>query len=89
MMPTFLAEDLNLTVPTEPDEHGIRWLGVIYRVAAEAARESRLRRQAKRQGYKLEKSRRLNREADDYGLYRIVDRATGNPVAGAAPYLRI
>lgn len=86
MMPTFLADDLNLTIPTEPDEHGIRWLGVINRAAVEVARESRLRRQAKRQGYKLEKSRRLNREADDYGLYRIVDRATGNPVTSAPPH---
>jgi hypothetical protein len=41
-------------------------------------RENRLRRMAERQGYKLEKSRRRDSRATDYGTYRLVP-AKGKP----------
>jgi hypothetical protein len=44
----------------------------------EKVRENRLRRMAERQGYKLEKSRRRDPRATDYGLYRLVP-AKGKP----------
>lgn len=40
-------------------------------------RENRLRRMAERQGLKLEKSRRRDPRATDYGTYRLTDAATG------------
>lgn len=39
---------------------------------AEKVRENRLRRWAEDQGYKLEKSRRRDPRAKDYGTYRLV-----------------
>jgi hypothetical protein len=64
-------------------------------VAAEAAqrqrvkvRENRLRRMAERQGYSLQKSRRRDPRAVDYGLYSIVD-SHKNPVAGGGPGLTL
>ena len=38
---------------------------------AEKARENRLRRKAERQGYKLEKSRRRDPDATDFGVYKL------------------
>ena len=40
--------------------------------------ENRLRRVADRQGYRLEKSRRRDERAITFGLYRLVDRLTGD-----------
>ena len=45
---------------------------------AEKVRENRLRRWAKDQGYELEKSRRRDPRAKDYGIYRLVP-AKGKP----------
>ena len=42
--------------------------------------ENRLRRAAGRQGLMLEKSRRRDRRALDYGLYALLDADTGNPM---------
>jgi hypothetical protein len=50
---------------------------------AEKVRENRLRRMAQRQGLRLEKSRRRDPRALDFGVYAVVDVATGSPVAGA------
>lgn len=49
----------------------------------EKVRENRLRRMAERQGYVLQKSRRRDPHALDYGRWRIVDPDTGGVVAGA------
>jgi hypothetical protein len=40
---------------------------------SEKVRENRLRRMAERQGLRLEKSRRRDRRALDYGRYQLVD----------------
>jgi hypothetical protein len=45
--------------------------------------ENRLRRAAERQGLRLEKSRRRDSRAIDYGTYRLVDIASGGVVAGS------
>ena len=42
--------------------------------------ENRLRRAAKRQGLLLEKSRRRDLRAIDYGLYALLDAFTGDPI---------
>ena len=49
-------------------------------------RENRLRRMAKRQGFRLVKSRRRDPRAIDYGGYMIVDLQTNAVVAGGSPY---
>jgi hypothetical protein len=56
--------------------------------AASKAWESRIRRMANRQGLRLEKSRRRDTRAVDYGTYRLVDPATNTVVSygGATPY---
>jgi hypothetical protein len=51
-------------------------------------REIRLRRAADRQGLRLERSRRRDPRAKDYGRYWLVDLATGDVVAGASPIRR-
>lgn len=52
----------------------------------EKVQENRLRRKADRQGLRLEKSRRRDPQAIDYGRYRLVD-ARHNAVAfGAASF---
>jgi len=43
---------------------------------AEKVRENRLRRMAERQGLRLEKSRRRDPRAIDYGTYQLVDVVT-------------
>ena len=43
-------------------------------------RESRLRREADRQGLALRKSRQRDVDAPDYGLYAILDAKTGFPM---------
>lgn len=48
---------------------------------AEKVRENRLRRAAERQGFQLEKSRRRDPRALDYGTYQIVRKADGELVA--------
>jgi hypothetical protein len=49
--------------------------------------ENRVRREAKRKGFLLRKSRRRNRWADNYGLYVLVGDCAGNRRPGAcAPY---
>ena len=48
----------------------------------EKVRENRLRRMAERQGLRLEKSRRRDPRAVDYGTYRLVDVANNIVVAG-------
>ena len=49
----------------------------------EKVRENRLRRSAKRQGLRLEKSRRRDPRAYDYGTFLLVDIATNSCVAYA------
>lgn len=49
--------------------------------------ENRLRRMAERQGLRLEKSRRRDPRAHDYGTYMLIDVATRAVVAsGASAY---
>lgn len=45
-------------------------------------RENRLRRMAERQGLQLQKSRRRDPRAYDYGSYQLVDTATNVMAAG-------
>jgi hypothetical protein len=47
---------------------------------ADRAHEDRLRRAAERHGLKLEKTRRRDPRAVDYGRFRLIDRASGEPV---------
>jgi hypothetical protein len=47
----------------------------------EKVREDRLRRMAERQGLTLQKSRRRDPRATDYGLYRLLDAKTGAPAS--------
>lgn len=47
---------------------------------AQKVRENRLRRMAARQGLRLEKSRRRDPRALDYGTYRLRDEATQTAV---------
>jgi hypothetical protein len=56
--------------------------------APDKAREDRLRRMARRHGLKLEKCRRRNRSAPDYGTYRLAARGDGGGEAGdgRSPY---
>lgn len=48
---------------------------------AEKIRENRLRRMAERQGLQLQKSRRRDPRALDYGTYQLVDVQTSGLVA--------
>ena len=48
----------------------------------EKVRENRLRRMADRQGLRLEKSRRRDPRAYDYGTYHLIDPYTNSLVAG-------
>jgi len=48
-----------------------------------APHEARVRREAKRQGYLLRKSRRRDPQAEDYGLYVLVGDSKGNRLPGA------
>jgi hypothetical protein len=50
------------------------------------ARESRLRSLAERRGLALEKSKRRNREAADFGRFRLVDVIEKRPVFGGEPF---
>jgi hypothetical protein len=54
----------------------------------EKIRENRLRRMANRQGLRLEKSRRRDPRAPDWGTYRLVDPGTGSVVryGGSSDY---
>jgi hypothetical protein len=45
---------------------------------AAKVRENRLRRIADRHGYRLEKSRRRDPSAIDFGLYALIDHRTGS-----------
>jgi len=49
----------------------------------EKVRENRLRRMAERQGLRLEKSRRRDPRAIDYGMYMLVHENTNSVAAGA------
>jgi hypothetical protein len=48
--------------------------------------ENRLRRAAERQGLRLEKSRRRDPRAIDYGRYALIDPAYGGTVHASAPW---
>lgn len=48
----------------------------------EKIRENRLRRMAERQGLALNKSRRRDQRALDYGRWHIVDAASGDVIVG-------
>jgi hypothetical protein len=52
--------------------------------SVDKTRETRLRRAADRQGLRLERSRRRDPRAVDYGRYWLLDLATGDVVAGAS-----
>jgi hypothetical protein len=52
-------------------------------VTTDKTRETRLRRMAERQRLAVEKSRRRDPRAYDYGMYRIVDPYNNSVVAGA------
>ena len=51
-------------------------------MTTEKSRETRLRRAAERQGLVLQKSRRRDPRAIDYGGYKLVDLQTNAVVAG-------
>jgi hypothetical protein len=51
-------------------------------MASEKVRENRLRRMAERQGLALQKSRRRDPRAIDYGMYTLIDPSTNTIVAG-------
>lgn len=51
-------------------------------MTTEKSRETRLRRMADRQGLRLEKSRRRDPRAVDFGAYMLVDMQTNAVVAG-------
>ena len=51
-------------------------------VNAEKTRENRLRRMARRQGLELQKSRRRDPRALDYGGYQLIDRGSSSLVLG-------
>ena len=53
--------------------------------AQEKIRENRLRRKLSRMGYRLEKSRRKDQDAWDFGLYAVVDQQTSGVVNDATP----
>ena len=53
---------------------------------SEKVRENRLRRMADRQGLRLEKSRRRDPHANDYGLYNLFAHDTGGAVWPSAPW---
>ena len=52
----------------------------------EKIRENRLRRMAGRRDLQVQKSRRRDERANDFGLYRIVDAFSNVVVAGAHPF---
>lgn len=52
----------------------------------EKVKENRLRRMAERQGLRLEKSRRRDPHALDYGGYMLVDPTNNGVVMGADAY---
>jgi hypothetical protein len=49
-------------------------------------RENTLRRLAERRGFRLERRRRYDRHAWDYGLYRLVDIRPGAPDGSKQPF---
>lgn len=49
-------------------------------------RENRLRRMAARQGASLQKSKRRDPHASDYGGYMLVDIETNSILAGGSPH---
>jgi len=58
-------------------------------VNAEKVRENRLRRMAERQGLRLEKSRRRDPRALDYGTYCLWDEAAHTQVVVTDHWLRL
>jgi hypothetical protein len=52
---------------------------------ADRVRENRLRRMAQRQGYRLERSRRRDPRAIDYGGYQLIDIETSGVVFSQPP----
>jgi hypothetical protein len=54
-------------------------------MSAEKIRENRLRRVLQRRGYQLQKSKRRDPNAFDFGGYMIIDPQTGAVVAGGSP----
>jgi hypothetical protein len=52
--------------------------------AEESAMLQRRRREAKRKGYLIRKSRTRDRSAEDYGMYVLVSDSRGNRLDGAA-----
>jgi len=54
-------------------------------MTAEKVQENRLRRMAERQGYVLQKSRRRDPRAIDYGGYMVIDRVHNWVVFGGEP----
>jgi hypothetical protein len=61
-------------------------LAMVAAEQSEKVRENRLRRMAERQRLALEKSRRRDPRAYDYGLYRIVDLYRNTVVAGGGEF---
>ena len=54
-------------------------------------RENRLRRVARRRGLALSRSRRRDTSAFDYGMYALIDKATGvtvHPTTGCGSFMR-
>jgi hypothetical protein len=49
-------------------------------------RENRLRRIAERRGFRMEKSRRRDKQAVDYGGYMLIDAQTNAAILGAGTF---
>jgi hypothetical protein len=60
----------------------------VSKLSEEKVRENRLRRMLARRGFMLQKSRRRDPRAIDYGLYRIVDLEQNPVVAGSGRFER-
>ncbi|WP_448150020.1 hypothetical protein [Labrys miyagiensis] len=52
----------------------------------EKVRENRIRRAAERQGMQLQKSRRRDPRAIDFGGYMLVDASSNTLILGGSPY---
>jgi hypothetical protein len=56
---------------------------------SDKGRENRARRIAERRGYRLEKSRRRDPRATDYGRYQLIDAATNTVASIGGPWLTL
>jgi hypothetical protein len=68
-------------------QHVFPYAGIV--TISDKGRENRARRIAERRGYRLEKSRRRDPRATDYGRYQLIDAATGTVASIGGPWLTL